>query len=315
MDKLHAYQVFVAVVEAGSFSAAARNLGLAQPTVSKQVAALEAELGIALLTRTTRRLHVTAAGEQFYESARAILDSVAQTEAAARRLDQDPIGTLRLNIPSVFGQQFIVPMLPDFLHRYANVKLDLRFTDQFVDMLEEGVDLVIRIGRHSDTTLVARKLGVTRRAVVGAPSYFARRGIPQHPQDLVQHECLAYAGGRSGPRWRFLRRSRRDDHGGRDNRAEQLTVDVDARVTGDNGRVLRQLAVQGLGIAVLATWLIGPDISAGRLQQVLVDFPIPLLDIVAIYPSRRFLPHRTRCFIDMLQAHLAEQPELAPEQG
>ena len=299
MDKLGAYRTFVRVVEAGSFSAAARELGVGQPAVSKQVATLELALGTALLTRSTRRLHVTDAGERLYEAALAILDQVERAEATVRQLDREPAGRLRVNLPVVFGQTCVVPLLGEFLSRHPRIELDVRFTDRLVDLRKEGVDLLIRVGPTDDTSLVARKLGVTRRAVVASPAYLEAHGSPTEPDDLREHACLMYAGSR-GHRagWMFM------------SEAGVRTVRVEPRLVADNGQALGELARQGAGITMLATWLVGPDIEAGRLRVLLPAYEPPPLPVVALYPSRRFLPHRARRFVQLLQERFTEHPYL-----
>ncbi|MEM7159868.1 MAG: LysR family transcriptional regulator [Myxococcota bacterium] len=298
MDRLNAYGSFLRVVEAGSFSAAARELGVTQPTISKQIAALEAELETALLVRTTRKLSLTDAGNQLYESARSILDEVARTEAAVRRLDQEPVGTLRVNLPLVFGQECIVPLLPEFLRAHPKIELDLHFTDRYVDLLEEGVDIVVRIGTTPDSTLVARKLGLTRRVVVASPDFLARHGMPQQPGELATRPCVVFASGGSGSRWVFERGGQRS------------AVRLSSIVRSDNGHVLRDLAVRGVGITTLASWLVAPDIEAGRLVPLLEDYTMPTMDITALYPSRRFLPHRARRFLEFLERRFSGHPQL-----
>lgn len=298
MDKLVAYQAFARVVELGSFSAAARELGVAQPTISKQVAALEAALAVALLRRTTRRLVVTDAGERLYEAVRTILDEVDRAEASVRRLDQEPEGTLRIGLPVELGQLCVVPRLPELLRRFPQLELDIRFSDRFVDLLEEGVDLLVRVGASPGPNLVARKLGVTRRALVASPAYLEAHGAPAHPHELPAHACLVYAGGQSTAAWTLLRGP------------ERIDVRVSPRVRADNGRALRELAVAGVGIAMLATWLVGPDLAEGRLCPVLPEHGPPPLDVVALYPSRRFLPYRARRFVEYLQEVFAVHPYL-----
>jgi len=298
MDRLDAYAVFVKVVEAGSFSAAARELGVTQPTVSKRVAALEAALGAALLHRTTRRLQVTAAGERLYESARRVLDEVARGEAEVRRLDLTPAGELRVNLPVAFGQTCVVPHVASFLTEHPDVTVDLRFAERYVDLLEEGVDLLLRIGRPPAGSMVARRLGVTERVVVAAPAYLAARGTPEHPHQLAAHDALVYANNRAGTRWVF----RRGD--------ADYSVRVEPRVRSDYGGSLRTLAREGHGLALLASWFVADELASGSLVRVLSDYAVPRLDVLAIYPSRRFLPFRARRFIEHLAKRFADDPHL-----
>jgi DNA-binding transcriptional LysR family regulator len=298
MDRFSLMHVFVRIAETGSISAVARELGASQPTVSKQLAALEARLGVTLLQRTTRRLSLTEAGSVYYESARRILDQVAEAEAGVGRLSSGPSGTLTVSAPNGLGQMFLDRLIIAFQSRYPELRIHLIESERFVDLVEEGIDVAVRVGQLTDSTLVARRLGSSRRVVVGTPEYFARNPEPRVPQDLERHNCVLYTYLASGNVWRFL----------------GPKGEIDVRVSGSfrttSGNAIREAVLAGIGVAATPLWMVHDHLHAGRLQTVLQDFaPVPA-EINAVYPSARHVATKVRLFIDYLKEAFGRVPEL-----
>lgn len=296
MDRLACIKSFVRTVETGSFSAVARELETTQPTISKQIAALEEYLDVQLLTRSTRKLHLTEAGEQFYLYCQQILDTVAAAEASVGKR-QKPTGNLRINCPVSFGQLQIVPRLAAFLSRYQDIKIDLIMSDRFVDLVEEGVDLAIRIGTHPDSSLIGDRIGITRRITVGATSYFRAAGEPRSPQELVHHNCIVYTRLSTGNEWHFQKSN-----------GSTTVVKVQGNLRVDNSVGVREAVLSGLGIAVSPIWLFGDEINSGRLKLILPDYQPTPLPIMAVYRRGRFQPAKVRCFIDFLASEFKIDP-------
>lgn len=294
MDRLDAMHLFVRVAELGSFSAVALQLGLARSVVTRQIAALEAHLGVKLMVRSTRRLALTSAGTAYLEKCRVILNLVesAETDVAEERLT--PRGNIRISLPLSFGLKRLAPLLLDFSQRYPEVGLEMDYSDRRVKLIEEGIDLSIRITRRLDAGDVARKIGHSRMLVLAAPDYLARHGRPRHPAELAHHECLGYTAGGGSLAWQFLV-------------AGQLeNFVVHSRINANNGDVLTEAAAQGLGITCQPDFISDDYLASGRVEAILDDFPIPELGIYAMLPSNRHVPHRVRVLMDFLAAGLAE---------
>ena len=293
MDRLDAMHLFVRVAELGSFAAVAQQLGVARSVVTRQIAGLEAHLGVKLMARSTRRLTLTSAGTAYLEKCRVILNLVeaAETDVAEERAA--PRGNIRMGLPLSFGLKRLAPMLLDFSQRYPEVGLDMDYTDRRVKLIEEGIDLSIRITRKLDGGDVARRIGASRMQVVAAPDYLARHGRPRHPADLIHHECLGYTAGGQAQGWQFI-------VGG-----QAQTFPVRSRLQANNGDVLTEAAAQGLGITMQPDFIIDDYLAAGRLEAILGDFPIAELGIYAILPSNRHVSHRVRVLMDFLGAGLA----------
>lgn len=300
MDSLGGMEIFVRVVEEGSFSAAARALGQTPSAVSKQVARLEDRLGARLLDRTTRRLRLTEVGAAYADRARRILAEVTEAEQAVSSLGDAPRGTLRLNLPMAFGRLHIAPILPDFLAAYPEVRIDVTLNDRFIDPLEEGVDVVVRVGDLADSSLIARRLAANRRVVCGAPTHFAAHGWPQSPADLAAHNCLVYTYRASRHDWPFLRT-------GADGAVETEMVRVGGVMESNNVEALYAAVLAGVGLGLFPLWLIGPDLAAGRLQRALPRCHSPDSAIHALYPPGRHLSPKVRAFVDFLAAHAARE--------
>lgn len=296
MDRLDCMQSFVRVVETGSFSAVARELNTTQPTVSKQIAALEAYLDVQLLTRSTRKLQLTQEGERFFEQCQGVLDAAAAAEASVGQR-QSPVGRLRVSCPVAFGQCQMMPYLKGFLDRYPDLTVDLILSDRFVDLVEEGVDLAIRIGQVNPGMLMAHRLGLTRRITVGAAAYFCDRPVPQTPVDLVDHNCIVYTRLATGSEWHFHQAA-----GG------PLQVTVRGNLQVDNSIAVREAVLSGLGIAVCPVWLFGDLLQSDQLRVILKDYQPTPLPIHAVYRRGRFVPAKVRCFIDYFSQKFALNP-------
>lgn len=296
MDKLEAMQAFARVVSAGSFAEAARQLGRTRSAISKAVMELEHMLGVRLLDRTTRKVRPTEAGLAYYARSAAVLADIEETEIQIAGLHDAPRGVLRINGPMSFGTAYLGGAVADFLAAYPDLTIELLLNDRFIDPLEEGVDVTVRIGELADSSLVARRIAATRRVLVAAPSYLAQHGLPAMPDDLMQHRCLVYGHVAARQRWHLQRDG------------ETIAVPVTSVVCANNGEVLREAACKGLGIALLPTIIAGNAIKAGQLATVLEAFSPAALPIHALYAPNRYLAAKTRLFIDFLAERFAQAP-------
>lgn len=292
MDRLDAMHLFLRVAELGSFSAVAQQLGLARSVVTRQITALESHLGVKLMVRSTRRLALTSAGTAYLEKCRVILNLVeaAETDVAEERLI--PRGNIRISLPLSFGIKRLAPLLLDFSQRYPEVSLDMDYTDRRVKLIEEGIDLSIRITRRMDPGDVVRKIGTSTMRVIASPEYLARHGRPQNPAELAHHECLGYTASEAISQWQFMVNGQLE------------TFQLRSRINANNGEVLAEAAAQGLGITVQPDFIADSVIASGRVEQILLDFPQPELGIYAMLPSNRHVPHRVRMLMDFLAEQL-----------
>lgn len=297
MDRFDSLHTFVAVVEAGSFSAAAVRLDHAKSAVSRQVAALEAHLGAQLLNRTTRRLSLTEAGREFYERAQRILTDLAEAEQSVAAEQTALRGRLRLAAPLSFGLQHLAPALDEFLAQHPELVLDLDLDDRRVNLVEEGFDLALRIGELADSTLVARPLVPIRMVLCASPDYLRRHGTPQTPADLAFHAGLVYGNIPEAQQWRFL-----------DAAGKSHSVKVPARLRANNGDVLVQAALAGLGVVVSPSFIAHRALAAGELVSLLPAYQAPGTTAYAVYPSRRHLPQRVRALIEFLVQRFGTTP-------
>ena len=280
--------VFVAVVDAQSFTKAAAKLGLTRSAVSRRISDLEDDLGVRLLHRTTRRLSLTEAGERYLDHARRALDEAVAAEDAATELQRVPSGRLRINTPMSFGRLHVAPAIPSFLATFPKIQIDMTMEDRTVDLVEGGYDLAIRVGNLEDSTLVARKLAPNRNLVCASQAYLDEHSAPCVPHDLLEHDCLLYAYFSEANEWSFLR----------DGRTERVRVSGSYRV--NNSEALREAILKGVGVGRSPTFAVGPDLASGRLVQLLCDYEMPSQDIYAIWPERSHLPPKVRAFIDFL---------------
>lgn len=302
MDRFVLMQCFVRAVESGSFSAVARELGLGQPTVSKNIATLEEHLGARLLHRSTRRLAMTPEGERYYRDCRQILDTVTQAEANVRG-EASPAGLLRIACPAALARLRVLPLVARYLETHAGATIDLSFQNRSVDLVEHGLDIAFLIGTPPDVSYHARRIGVFAKVCVATPAYLAARGRPLTPADLTQHNCIVYAQGIAGGTWRFA--------------GEEVHPEGTLRV--DNPEGLRTAVLADLGIVVAPTWMFADELHDGRLECLLTDWPIEAVPVHLMYPARRLLPTRARLFMDYVAAAFAQDPcfngEAAEELG
>ena len=292
MDTFSTIPVFTAVVELGSFSQASRKLGVTKSAVSKKISSLEAHLGVKLIQRTTRKLSLTEAGEQYYSYIHRAKTLVNEGEDAISSLQGTPSGHLKVSVPMVFGQLHIAPLLSEFLIRFPNIKLSLSMDDKVVDLVQDGLDMVLRIGELSDSNLVARKLSRCRSVLCGSPSYFKKHGEPQELNDLKQHNCLYYSYYRSGLEWVF------DGPNG----SERIKPDGNIQV--NNSDVLKLLMLDDIGLCQMPLFLVEQELNSGALVTTLEQYKLPEHGIYAVYPQRSFIPEKLKVFLNYLEEKL-----------
>lgn len=297
MDKLEAMNAFVKVVTLGSYAEAARALGLTRSAVSKAVAELEHLLGARLLDRTTRRVSPTEAGMAYHEACADILARVEETELQVSRLHDEPRGVLKVNAPMSFGILYLAPAVADFMALYPELKIELTLNDRYIDPIEEGVDVTIRIGKLTDSSLIARRLAPSRLVLAASPAYLGKAGVPAVPEDLARHRCLTYGHTTMLQRWQLGEGE------------ASVSVPIHSALCSNNGDVLRTAALGGEGIAMLPAFLVGPDIAAGKLDVVLPRYTLPAHGIYALYAPNRYLAAKTRLMIDFLSQRFARQAE------
>jgi DNA-binding transcriptional LysR family regulator len=297
LDRLTGMQVFVRVAAQGSLSAAARSLGLSQTMVTKHIAAMENRLGVKLLHRSTRRLTLTEAGRAFLDSCERILVEIDEAEASVSADRVEARGTLRLNVPLTFGYREIAPALAEFSALHPAVTVELGLNDRYVELVEEGWDLAVRIGRLKDSALVARKLAPCRMAVCASSAYLDRHGMPNGLDDLPSHNCLGYTlpSAIGAGRWAF----------GRDG---DEVVEVAGNLRANNGDALLAAAKSGQGLIYQPTFLVGDALRDGELVRVLEDVPTYELGVYAVLPPGRHAPAKVRTFVDFLARRFAPSP-------
>ncbi len=295
-DSLYEMSVFSRVIAAGSLSAAARDLGISTASVSRKLAALEARLGVRLLNRTTRRISLTDEGASYHEACNRILAEIEEADAAASARLVEPEGALKVALPASFGHLHIAPLVPHFAARFPKVRLALSLSDRTVNVIEEGFDLAIRIGELEDSSLAARKLAPNRRVVCASPAYLAKHGAPLRPEDLLAHNCMTTQDFHSN--WEY-----------RDPVGKRGSVRVSGKYACDNWEVLREWAMAGLGIALKSTWDVRQQLEEGSLVALLPGYDFATeVAIYAVYPHRRYLPAKTRVFIDFLADSFGPEP-------
>jgi DNA-binding transcriptional LysR family regulator len=297
MDRLQAIVAFARVVESGSFARAAERLDVSVSSVSRQVSDLEAHLDARLLNRTTRRLSLTESGRAFYERSLQLLADLEEAEESASAGTARPRGTLRLTCGITFGVRHLSPAIADFVTRHPQMRFDVELSDRAVDLVDEGFDAALRIGKIGSQQLVGRKVGVTHLVCCASPAYLDRHGVPQKPEDLAGHACLSYDYSPQKSVWPF-----------RDASGSDRSVRIDGPVHANNGRFLVALAVAGVAIAIEPDFIVGPEVRAGRLLPLLQAFESAPANIYVAYPSRRHLSAKVRAFADFLATRFA-QPE------
>jgi DNA-binding transcriptional LysR family regulator len=299
MDRLTAMEIFVRIVETGSFSAVARELGMTQPSVSKQLTALEKLLKTRLLNRSTRQLSLTEAGTAYYESSKRIIDTVKEADANLGILQTQLSGVLRINTSIGLGQAYVGNMVLKFQKMHPGLSIDLSYADRFVDLVEEGMDLAIRVGRLNDSSLAARRIGSTLRSVVASPAYLAKHGTPKVPQDLSNgHNCLLYAYLSTGNEWTF-----RGPDG-------PIRVKVAGNFRANSGEAIKQAVLADLGITITPDWFVLKELEDGRVKSFLEEYAPAPAEINAVYPSARHVSAKVRAFTEFLKAEFEKIPAL-----
>jgi DNA-binding transcriptional LysR family regulator len=294
-DALQEITIFAKVVGTGSLSAAARDLGISPALVSRRLASLEARLGVRLINRTTRSLHLTDEGAAYHETCTRVLADIEEADTAVSARRAEPRGVLRVALPASFGNQHVAPLVPKFAERYPDVQLALSLSDRAVNVVEEGFDLAIRIADLADSSLAARKLAPNRRVVCASPAYLRRHGTPRTPEDLAKHNCLATD---FAMNWGY-----------RGPDAKPGSVRVTGRYACDNWEVLREWALAGLGIALKSTWDVRRHLEDGSLVSLFPGYTFATdVAIYAVYPHRRHLPAKTRAFIEFLAESFGPEP-------
>jgi DNA-binding transcriptional LysR family regulator len=298
LDRFLALTVFAKVVEQGSFARAADRLGLSTSAVSRHVAELESHLDARLLNRTTRRLSLTESGQAFHSRCVQLLADLEEAEEAIGAAAIVPRGTLKLTCSMSFGIRHVAPAIADFRARHPQLRFDVELSDRAVDIVDEGIDLAVRIGSLGSQSLIARKIGVSELLCCAAPSYLARHTAPSVPADLAAHACLSYEYATERKTWRF-----------RDTQGREHEVKIAGPVHANNGQMLCALAVAGVGINLEPDFIVAPEVRAGRLVTLLPGYAVAPINIYAVYPSRRHLSAKVRAFVDFLAARFASNPE------
>lgn len=296
MDPLDGIAAFARVVDSGSFSAAARRLKISKSAVSAHVQRLEERLGTRLLNRTTRRLSVTEAGAAYYRHCARILAEAEAAEQAATALQREPRGTLRISAPNSFGWMHVAPTVPRFLERYPDLAVDITLSPRHVDLVDEGLDLAIRIGVLEGSPLVVRKLAPSRLVLCAAPAYLKAHGTPRTPDELARHNCLCTAVLPWGDEWRLV------------GKRGEVRVAVGGSFRSDSAEMLRAAALDAIGIAVLPTWAVGEPLRAGALRRLLEAWEPPASTIYAVYPGNRLMSMKVRAFVDHLVRSFGRTP-------
>jgi DNA-binding transcriptional LysR family regulator len=292
--------VFARVVEQGSFARAADRLAMSTSAVSRHVAELEAHLDVRLLNRTTRRLSLTESGQAFFERCVQLLADLEEAEEAVTAAAVVPRGTLKLTCSITFGTRHVAPAIAAFAQRFPQVRFEIELSDRAVDIVDEGLDLAIRIGAIGSQALIARRIGTTQMVCYAAPAYLAAHGTPATPDDLTQHACLTYAYSAAGNVWTF-----------RDTRGNEHTVKVGGAAHANNGQMLAALATAGMGIAYEPDFIIAPELRAGLVVPLMAGYTPASSGIYAVYPSRRHLSAKVRAFVDFLAERFAAKQEWA----
>ncbi len=301
-DLVLLYRTFVRTAEAGSFTAVARDRNTSQPTISRQIALLEDHLGCLLFQRTTRALALTEDGALFLDHAKRVLETLDEAESTVGRRKRRPVGQLKLGCAGVLARLHVIPRLARLQNLYPDLEIALHVADGFTDLIEEGIDLALRVGETADTSLIARRIGTSRRVTVATPDYIARHGLPQHPEDLAHHQCIVYDRLLTGATWTYMANG------------QTIAVPVTGSVRVNNTEAVRAAVLQGLGIGYLPTWhFVEAELETGRLIVLLGAHEPPPQTISALYPSRRFVPPKVRAAIDFFADEFAKDPQLRIE--
>lgn len=288
MDRLDSMAMFVRVVETGSFSAVAKELNTTQPTVSKHVAELESWLGAKLLNRSTRSLHLTEVGADYYERCISILQDIEDAEQSVGMLQTSPKGTVKINTLVAFGRLHIIPKLADFFQQYPDINIEISLNDRIVDLVQEGIDVAIRMGELDDSALVAKKINECPWMVAASQEYLATEGFPEHPRDLKQHQCLIYSGVANANQWQLYENG------------EPIILQVKGKFKTSDSEGYRSALKAGLGIGLVPYWLVNDLIDSEQVVPILNDYWGSSNPIYAVYPPGRHVPSKVRTFVDYL---------------
>jgi DNA-binding transcriptional LysR family regulator len=296
MDPLDGVAAFARVVEAGSFSAAARRLRISKSAASAHVQRLEERLGVRLLHRTTRRISLTEAGAAYYRHCARIVAEAESAEQAARALQREPRGMLSMSAPDTFGPMHVAPAIREFLARFPDLAIDIATSPRHVDLVQEGLDLAIRIGTLEDSPLVVRRLAPSRFVLCAAPAYLETRGVPRVPDDLFGHTCFGVSLMPWGNHWHLA--GAKGEH----------RIAAGGVLRSNNADILRTAVLSGLGIALLPSWVVGDDLRSGALRRILPGCEPPPSTIYAVYPSNRLMSVKVRAFVDHLARRIGRMP-------
>ncbi|WP_233855967.1 LysR family transcriptional regulator [Paraburkholderia sp. HD33-4] len=289
---------FCLVVKQGSLAAAAREMNLTPPAVSRRLSAMENRLGVRLLNRTTRRISMTSEGEVYFANARRILSDIDDMERLVSSSREAPKGLLRVNAPLGFGRSYIGPSVSVFSHTYPDVEVQLHLSDRPVSLPDENIDISVRFGEMPDSRLIAKKIAANRRLLVSSPGYLRRAGQPVHPHDLTHHDCIVLRQNDAAyGNWRLSRGGRTE------------TVKVHGKLSTNDGEVALNWTLEGHGILMRAEWDVAKYLRSGRLVQVLADYDTPPADIYAVYPERLNLSAKVACFVEHLRNYLGEHAD------
>ncbi|OSQ40674.1 LysR family transcriptional regulator [Thalassospira mesophila] len=299
MSDFEDIQIFVRVAELGNLSAAGRELRHSAAVVSNRIARLEERLGVRLLNRTTRRVGLTTEGDIYYRHCQRILAEMEEAENAIANQKNNSRGPVTVTCPVAFGNMFVAPVIPKFVEKNPDVQIRLHLSDRLLDLLQDKVDLAIRIAELKESSLIVRKLAANKRVLVASPAYLKRHGTPRAPADLMNHNCLLlrFPGSRQY-QWTLLR----------DGEETPITLSVSGSMDSDNGEVLTRWCVDGHGIALKSMWEVGPLIASGALKVVLPDCTPPAHAVYTLYPENRYLPTRVRAFVDFLVGEFGGTP-------
>jgi DNA-binding transcriptional LysR family regulator len=296
MDRLAAMETFVRVIEAGSFSEAARQLHLGQPAISKSIAQLEERLGVKLLLRSTRGLAPTEAGESFYHRAKRAIEEADEADLAARGADATLSGRLRVSAAPTFASLHVIPYLPEFLAAHPALDMEIVLDDRNIDLIEAGIDVSLRMGDLRDSSLTARRIGQAQRLVVGTPGYLRRAGEPRVPAELAARECVIYAKGPGRDVWLFRKGT------------SEISVTVKGRLRVSAAEGVRSAVLAGMGLAVVSEWMFSRELASGEVRAVLTDWAITPIDLWAVFPAGRVASVKARSFANFVEQRLAALP-------
>ncbi len=296
MDKITGMTVFTRIAKSGSFTSAAEELGMSRAMVTKHIMHLESSLGVRLLNRTTRHLSLTEVGRAYLERCLIILAEIEETEAAVTQLQSEPKGTLRISAPPYFGSKHLIPAIVDYNRQFPDVHFDVVLHSGIIDLIEESIDLAIRLDNLNDSSLVSRNLAVSQLILCASPDYLKSHGMPRHPDDLERHNCLINTGLPPRDIWKFS--------DGKIQKSFRVNGSMRSNIAG----AVRSAAINGMGLAVLPSYMIGEELKTGRLVQVLKAYPVASVNIHAVYPHRKYLSTKVRTFLDFLWRRMQPKP-------